>query len=166
MSPNSRETQSVYSTSTCLLQSSVTMETERFERRKVGERGRLNSCTVQMDGLKDGSNYYNTEFKQYVFNNINTPLASHGSLKVVTQEMFMSQTFDKPKDVAATVGTLKCQLLIVLHVCVNSGQMSSLKDKIITHKFDSSRLMAWPLKCHLPSSITCMFHLDETVTSY
>lgn len=68
------------------------METERFERRKVGERGRLNSCTVQMDGRQDGSNYSNTEFTQYVFNNTNTPLASQGSLKVVAQEMFMSQT--------------------------------------------------------------------------
>ncbi len=115
----------------------------------MGERGRLNSCTVQMDGRKEGSYYYNTEFTQYVFNNTDTPLASGGSLKVATQEMFMSQTFVKPKDATATVRTLKCQLLIVLHFCVNSGQMNSLKDKIITHKFNSSRLMAWPLKCHL-----------------
>lgn len=30
VSPNSKETQIVYSTPTCLLQSSVTMETEKF----------------------------------------------------------------------------------------------------------------------------------------
>lgn len=47
----------------------------------------------------DGSNYYNTGFTKYVFNNTNTPLASHGSLKVVSQEKLMSKGFDRLKDV-------------------------------------------------------------------
>lgn len=73
-------------------------------------------------------------------------LPSYENFKVVIWELFTSKTFDKLKDVTATVGTLKCQLI---HVFVNSGQINSLKDKIIIHRFDSSRLMAWPLKCHV-----------------
>lgn len=102
-----------------------------------------------MDGQTDGSNNYNTAFTLKVFNNANTSLASLGCLKVITQEMFMSKTSDKLKDATATIGTLKCQLLSVLHFCVNSGQINSLKDKIIIHRFDNGRLMVWPLKCHL-----------------
>lgn len=102
-----------------------------------------------MDGRTDGPNYYHTKFTQYVFNNINTLPASHGSLEVITWEMFRSKTFNRIEDVTVTVETLKCQRLIVLHFCVNSGQINSFKDKIIIRGFDSSRLMAWPLKCHL-----------------
>lgn len=107
-----------------------------------------NWTLVQMDGQPDGSNHCNAEFTLYVFNSANTSLAWHGSLQVITREMFTSETLDKLKDVTAT-GTLKCQLLIVLHFCVNSGQINSLEDKIIIHRFDSRRLMVWPLKCHL-----------------
>lgn len=53
---------------------------------------------------------------------------------------------DKPRDAAAR----KCQSPTVLHVCVNSGQINSLKDGIIIkERFDSSELMAWPLKFRL-----------------
>lgn len=75
------------------------------------------------------------------FITLEPPQASHGSLEAVTREMFKSETFDKLKDVAATVGTLKCQPPIVLHFCVNSGQINSLKDKIIIHGFNKSKLM-------------------------
>lgn len=57
--------------------------------------------------------------------------------------MFSGNILDKMKDITA----VKCQLLTVLYFFVNSGQINILKDKvIIMQRFDSSRLMTWPLK--------------------
>lgn len=67
--------------------------------------------------------------------------ASQGGLSECSVGSFL-----KPRDAAAR----KCQSQTVLHFCVNSGQINSLKDGIIIkQRFDSSGLMAWPLKCRL-----------------